>query len=66
MNTYQETMKVCATCAFWAGPRLIASSRDSVQANSNDRSKCLGGGRNGQEVLASQGCPRWQKTLTLR
>jgi hypothetical protein len=67
MPSYSPSMRVCATCERWAGPRRVNSTRSVVSTSSTAiKGECLGGGHNHAQTPPTGTCSKHVKWPVLR
>ena len=69
-TTFPSSVKCCATCANWGGPRKVHYSGSAEVNQPSDRGKCAYGIGNvipGPCAFSSgMGCPKYQRWSALR
>lgn len=58
--------QLCGTCEYWSGSRKISFNRENVSFNENERSECIGGGRNRENQEPTRCCSSYTKWAQLR
>lgn len=59
MSVYVSSIKYCATCAFWGGPREVVRDGSSVSTNCCDKGMCNHPTRKGISYDATHICHEW-------
>ena len=64
--TAPGSVKFCATCGLWGGPRGANGLRNLAEYDTTSKGECLGGGFNRLMVPAISHCNQWIKWSALK
>ena len=66
MTQTSVSNKWCITCQFFGGTREATRNGHGISYEANQRAKCVGGGKNTQQVSLNGTCPKYAKWAALK